>query len=76
VTDDAREIRRKQKLRHAMDVLIEHRGVVKSAAYELGVTEKTLREQITEFCASEGYVTLFEAGVALGRQDLGVNSSV
>lgn len=77
MTEAGRSRRRRQKLRHAMDVLLEHRGVVKAAAHELGLSERTLREQMAEFCELEGYATPLEAMFALGQQQqTGVKSAV
>jgi DNA-binding NtrC family response regulator len=66
MTDVDREARRRRKLRHTMAVLVRHKGVVKAAAHELGMSERTIHEQMTEYCAREGYATLFEAAYELG----------
>lgn len=66
MTDDPRRARRLRKAELALRTLGE-KGNPKAAAAYLGVTESTLRRQVSDYCELMGYETPVHAAYWLDR---------
>lgn len=71
MTDEARQKRRLAVTRVAFEALGKHRGNTKAAAADIGLKERTLREQVAEYCELMGFLTPFEAAWHRGERENG-----
>ena len=71
MTDTARRNRRIAVTRVAFEALGRHRGNAKAAAASIGLKERTLRDQVAEYCDLMGFLTPFEAAWHRGERENG-----